>query len=468
MALSSSWYDFQNSDVHVENNVFHQMNSTNYDTRLNYGILPYLLSLGALLTTPLKQEERKEVFSEKSGPFKTVFQWSQIDFLFESEVHRNSVLASGNFIQENNLPLGIEVYKNRIFISLPVWKSGVPATLTVLPTDSLEKSPLLVPYPNWSWHNTGSCNRLTSVFRMQADVCDRLWVLDSGQINVATESQQVCPPSILIFDLSTDKLILKYDLPQELVKQDSLYSNILIDVQKDDCSSAHAYLADVWRFGLVVFNLKTLKAWRVTDHLFFPDPLAAAYKVNGLEFEWTDGIFGLALSPFNKYSIDRTLYFNPMSSFREFYTKTSIIRNETGWSSYKDAFKVYGQSRGKNGQASSCAMDRNGVLFFGLVTQNALGCWDSRKTYKRKNLAIIAQNDYTMVFPNDVKVDNEPKQSVWMITNRLPFFIYNRFEPKDVNFRVLSAYAEEMVKGTICDPKVRHSGSYTNDYNECF
>lgn len=48
---------------------------------------------------------------------------------------------------------------------------------------------------------------------------------------------------------------------------------------RDDCNVVHAYLTDVWRFGLVVFSLEKMRAWRITDHLFYPEPLAAAYKV---------------------------------------------------------------------------------------------------------------------------------------------------------------------------------------------
>lgn len=48
---------------------------------------------------------------------------------------------------------------------------------------------------------------------------------------------------------------------------------------RNDCENIHAYLSDVWRFGLVVFSLERMHAWRIFDHTFFPEPLAANYKV---------------------------------------------------------------------------------------------------------------------------------------------------------------------------------------------
>lgn len=312
---------------------------------------------------------------------------------------------------------------------------------------------------------------MTSVFRIQADSCDRLWVLDSGQIDVTIKPNQVCPPQIFIFDLKTDELVLRYELPEEFIKQDSLYSNIIVDERDGDCEDVHAYLADVWRYGLVVFSLKKVKSWRVTDHLFYPDPLAAAYNLHGLKFEWTDGIFSLALGPTDPITKDRLLYFHPMSSFRECFVKTSIICNETGWENSKDGFQVIGESRGPRGHASAAAMDRNGVLYYNLVSKDAIGCWDSRKPYKKMNHGIIVKNSTTLIFPNDMKVDRgEPKESVWVLTNRLPFYLYRGLDPDVVNFRIMRAYTDEAVKGTICDPDVSHVHTFdpVEDGADCF
>ncbi|KAI4456333.1 protein yellow-related [Holotrichia oblita] len=276
------------------------------------------------------------------------------------------------------------------------------------------------------------------------------------------------PPQILIFDLETDKLLHRYELPEEFIKQDGLFSNIAVDIRDSQCGEAHAYLTDVWRFGLVVYSLKTNRSWRITDHLFFPEPLAAAYNLNGLEFEWTDGLFGLALAPYDHKIRDRLLYFHPMSSFRQFYTKTSIILNETGWQDYKDGFKVVGESRGPFGHVSASGMDRKGILFFNMVTRNAVGCWDSKKAYKKSNLYLIARSNNSLVFPNDLKLDNEPRQSVWILSNRLPIYLYKKLNKKQYNFRIMSAYADEAVEDTICDTKVEFPGSYIDATEDCY
>lgn len=302
---------------------------------------------------------------------------------------------------------------------------------------------------------------------MQADVCGRLWVLDSGQIDVAINPKQVCPPTIYVFDLKSDNLLLRYEMPPDFIKQDSLFSNIVIDIRNNDCQNAYAYVTDVWRFGLVVYSFKTGKSWRLFDHLFYPDPLAAAYELNGLEWEWTDGVFGIALSPYDENTKDRILYYHPMSSFREFYSYASIVQNETGWMNIKEAFRVLGDSRGKHGQASASAMDRNGVLFFNLVTRNSIGCWDSGKSYKRTNMDVVAYNNETLIFPNDLKIDNEDRQSLWILSNRLPYFIYKFLDYNQYNFRIMTTFIDEAISDGICNPSFSYGDSYDVNFEDC-
>ncbi|XP_044253766.1 protein yellow-like [Tribolium madens] len=467
MAVSSSWFHQWNPPNHFPDPFFGNFTTGNkHKNEEKYGqisnLLPFFLQLG-LLEPPAPPTER-------TGHFTTWYKWKMLDFVYPSDEDRIAAIASEDFIPENNLPLGLEVYQDRIFVTTPKWKPGVPATLSVIPKTRREVSPKLVPYPNWEYHRTDSCEGLTSVFRIHADSCGRLWVLDSGQIDVTIKPRQVCPVQIFLFDLKTDKLLLRYPLPDDFIKQDCLYSNIAIDIRDNDCLDVHAYLTDVWRYGLVVFSLKRMTSWRITDHLFYPEPLAAAYNVHGLEFEWVDGIFGMALSPYNKKVKDRVLYFHPMSSFREFFVKTSIICNETGWSDVKDAFKVMGQSRGKFGHASASGMDRNGIMFFNMVTRDAIGCWDSRKPYKRDNIGIIARSTKTLVFPNDLKIDLEKKQSVWVLSNRLPFFLYRELNKSDYNFRIMTAYAEDAIKDTVCDPHYHTHDTFRSfpDGEDCY
>lgn len=50
------------------------------------------------------------------------------------------------------------------------------------------------------------------------------------------------------------------------------------------------------------------------------------------------------------------------------------------------------------------AVDANGVLFFSLLSENALACWNTRLPYQPHNLHIVAKDDKTMQFASGLKV----------------------------------------------------------------
>lgn len=120
--------------------------------------LPFIFSLGVLSpSAQQKSNQNTAKYVERTGPFKTWYRWKEIDFLYPSESERQSAIASKRFVPENNLPLGMEVYKDRIFVTFPKWKEGVPVTLAVLPRIPREVSPKFAPYPSWEWQNSGLC-----------------------------------------------------------------------------------------------------------------------------------------------------------------------------------------------------------------------------------------------------------------------------------------------------------------------
>ena len=71
-----------------------------------------------------------------NNPLKEVYSWKQVDFEYPDESARQEAIRSKEFIPENNLPLGIERWKNKLFVTFPRWKDGTAATLTYLDLES--------------------------------------------------------------------------------------------------------------------------------------------------------------------------------------------------------------------------------------------------------------------------------------------------------------------------------------------
>ena len=65
----------------------------------------------------------------KNTNLQEVFHWKQVDFQYPDEATRSKAIESKAFIQANNLPLGLEVWKHKLFVTVPRWKAGVPSTL---------------------------------------------------------------------------------------------------------------------------------------------------------------------------------------------------------------------------------------------------------------------------------------------------------------------------------------------------
>lgn len=249
--------------------------------------------------------------------FDVMFQWNIMEFAYPSQQQRAIAISNGQFIPENVAPLGIAVSEDRVFVTTPRWNLGIPASLSSIQLPAYTQSPALEPYPNWAAHTSTTnpdCSRLLSVYRMAIDECGRLFVIDSGIINALTNLQQLCPPKIVAFDLATDQQILSYQFPADQVLQGSLHTNIVVDVRNGECNRAFVYVMDVWRNGIVVFDMEQSTSWRTTNHFYNPNPFDSDYNYQNINFQWTDGVFGASLSPLNKPAGDRVLFFHPMSS----------------------------------------------------------------------------------------------------------------------------------------------------------
>lgn len=397
---------------------------------------------------------------------KVAFEWKSVDYDFASDDERKAAMQSGEFNASNNIPLGLEVYKDRIFITVPRWSTGVPSSLNYIKLDDNKDSPKLHPYPNWAAHrrqpsddsSTNESRAIVSPFRIRADQFGRLWVLDTGFEDVLG-GVSTAEPRLLIYDLHNDQLLRQYIIPADQRKKESFFANIA--VEDDDYEDSYAYLGDLGGPGLVVYSWKDKESWVVKHNFFNFDPLAGDMAVGGVSFQWSDGLFGLALAPPLANSSGQggvmggvgsayTLYFHPMNSFHEFAVSTRALRSRNA--DYKD-FRDLG-SRGPKSQAGVSFYHRKThVLFYALVQLNAVACWRATNpAYTMESQGRIYMSNITMVFPNDVKVD--ANDNLWVISNKLPLWMYGKLNLDEVNFRILTAYVPDAIKGTACDEKL--------------
>lgn len=127
-----------------------------------------------------------------------------------------------------------------------------------------------------------------------------------------------------------------------------------------------------------------------------------------------------------------------------------VLQNKTHATSpaaYFD-YKLLGD-RGQNGQSSAEFYDdESDVLFYTQVNKDGVGCWNSRKPYAPETQGIVDSDSDSLVFPNDLKVDRD--RNLWVLSDRMPVFLFKALDPKQFNYRILSAKVDDAVRGTPC------------------
>lgn len=407
------------------------------------------------------------------------FSWKTMSFAWPNPEAEQQAIESGRYNPNNNLPLGLEIWKDKLFVTVPRWKGGVASSLNYIQLPADEKSPVLHPYPSWSANTlpievtkdgaaettggradapkpaaTGEGlkdnSTIISTFRVTTDQCNRLWVMDTGLADILGNPNQIAPPAIVIFDLNTDQLIRRYTIPSEHVKEDTFYANIVVEVPNDDCDNAYAYIPDLGSYALVVYSYQKDKAWKVKHNFFHFDPLSGDYNVGGVNFQWTDGVFAIAIGN-QKPDGTKNVYFHALSSTKEFYVPNTVLQNETHATStdaYYD-FKLLGE-RGQNGQSSAEVFDKEtGVVFYTQVNKDAVGCWNTKKQYNPDTQGLVDSDSTALIFPNDLKVDESGY--LWVLSDKMPVFIYKNLNPEEENYRILRGRTTDIIRGTPCE-----------------
>ncbi|XP_031629351.1 L-dopachrome tautomerase yellow-f2-like [Contarinia nasturtii] len=396
------------------------------------------------------------VVQEKSK-LKEKFSWKNVEYDWPTPSAKEEAIRTQKYIPESNLPLGLDVWKDKLFITVPRFAAGVASTLNYvrITDNNPDNSPVLKPYPNWQFHNVDVDSNgfivnnmsLASVFRVRVDECDRLWVMDSGFIDHL--GIQVKLPTIYIFDLNTDQLIRQHQIQLSDMKPGSYFINVVVDVPKNQCDNAHAYVPDLIS-GVVVYSYKLDQSWRAEHNFFHFDPSYTDYNVGGVNFQFVNGIFSLALGNPDNMGV-RTVYFHALSSSREFAVPNVVLQNQTratSTESFHDYYLV--GDRGSNGQSTASFLDeKSNVLFYAQVNKDAVYCWNANKPYNWNTQGLVDMNSDSLVFVNDLKVDRDGY--LWVLSDRLPVFIYSKLNPNQFNYRILRGKVSELIAGTACE-----------------
>ncbi|CAO1422196.1 unnamed protein product [Diamesa serratosioi] len=360
-------------------------------------------------------------------------QWNLLNFDFPYDWPMND---KDLYNPEQVVSTGIEIGRDRLFLATPRLFSGVPATLTSIDRNSFGDSPVLKAYPNWSHHTAGTkqynCSDigLISVYRMKIDSCNRLWALDAGVSRSLEDFEVTCPPKILIYDLNTDQVVRRIDFPKEVIREESLFTNIIIDetmsLRENHCDDALIYISDTVAPGIVVYDSGRDLTWRLSHPSMFADPDFAESTIQEHKFTLMDGVVGLA---FDVES--RIVYFQPLATDRVFSVSAEALRAGPLPEGKELPVKLVGK---KSSQGIALgASPYGGNIFFSPFTETAIAQYNP-KTNEQKVLSFDAES---LQFIADFKTSDNDPGALYMISSKFHRFFLKNLNSNEVNTRIL-------------------------------
>ncbi|XP_075989639.1 L-dopachrome tautomerase yellow-f-like isoform X3 [Anticarsia gemmatalis] len=361
------------------------------------------------------------------------------------------------FTQDNNVPIGFDVFRDRMFITVPRRRFGIPSTLNFI-SNTTEYSPLLKPYPD-----VASVNQFVSVYRPKVDECGRLWMVDTGLLEVPQNRKQIKQPEIIIFDLKTDTEILRYQLkPTDLSNgTTSGLTSITVDVTLPNCDDAYAYINDLAAEGLIVFSLKERDSWRFSHSTFGYDEGATNFTIGANSGEYgrddsflitfRDGLFSVALTSPDARGI-RTVIYHPFIATQEFAITNDVLKNKHG--DIDNNFRLLGVKGPYSQSGSHAYHPATRTVLFANTARDGILCWHIDKTLTPANTALIAQDHEKLLYISDLKIVGE---YVWVLVNQIPRFIQWIANLSDTRptYYVFWGKISDLVADTVCDQYLR-------------
>ncbi|XP_014207737.1 major royal jelly protein 2-like [Copidosoma floridanum] len=327
----------------------------------------------------------------------------------------------------------------RVFMSFYQYP-GVPATVGVVTNKTGPWGPLIKPYPDWLWFKSDDCSKIQSVYRIAIDKCNRLWILETGYSEV-TEEATNCSAKIIVFDLNTDKHIRTINIPNDVARTkdgEVTLATPIIETEGPHCEHTTVYAANV--FGKLII-LKGKDVWSLEHQSFQPSPNNTP-----------SGILSLAISPKSFHENTKYLFYRPLTSTSLFFARTDELK----FSMKDNHVNFFGAVDALPGQAAAMAFASQGTLFFGLINDDAIGCYNQFRELNKTNFGLVAKDKKRLSYINGVKVIKpslaHPQEELWVLSNQWRTTTSDTFmKNNSIKFRVLKGTVRNLVKNTICD-----------------
>ncbi|KAK3596778.1 hypothetical protein CHS0354_038780 [Potamilus streckersoni] len=361
------------------------------------------------------------------GDGEIVYEFQYTDFTWSNNSMKEAYIVNRTYIVENCLIAGIKIYKQNVYVTVPRWRNGVPATLNRVVrngTGNGSQGAILEPYPSWEMNKLGDCRFLQYAQSMEIDPnTGWMWIIDAGRINLlpidGSSPQNLCPAKLVIFDIDNNRVVRSYEFPNEVVNRSS---NFLNDIVLDylDGQVRFVYMTDTLDAKIVVYDYITNSSYMIQH----PSMLGGKdFPVAGIN------VNGIALS----YDFT-TLFFCPLSSLNLYKVPTSTLRTRGDFNS---TVVNMGQRRAQAG--GMVAGQRN--IYYGALFQNGVDRLPVEASSAANSSNVITRNG-SLIWVDTLAFDGE---YLWFVENNFSEFRLGKmkFNSSELNMRIWKVYVGE-------------------------
>lgn len=351
-------------------------------------------------------------------------EFTTVDYLWDSNHTRALYEESGEFVVCNNIITGIKVDSNGdMYVAVPRWMSGVPASLNKLVQNPLGSGYVLSPWPSWEFNQINQTGSLQYAQSFIIDSNNLMWIPEVGRTNFydANPSLETSGPAgIFVVNITSGEVVLNYYFPENVVSYNSSFVN---DIVLDEVNG-YAYFSNTWGSGgIIVYNIA-----EQTSHMFTAASTnrnsSYNFCVNGICYG-TDGVGaspsdGIALS-----SDGATLYWSAVQGQELYSIPASALWDFT---MTDDEFQAQVTYLGPKAGCSDGLLYLNGALFYGDITTSQVGWINDISKHTSAGSVKLSSSDQTSVdtyslnwldtFSSDLTTDSV----FYFTTNRLNLF----------------------------------------------
>ncbi|KAL3856399.1 hypothetical protein ACJMK2_011164 [Sinanodonta woodiana] len=367
-----------------------------------------------------------------SGPRAEIeYQMTKLDYDWPDEAIRQDFMNNNSYIAMNNIISGIKVWRRNVFVTVPRWRPGVPASLNRLVSLYYRNhsAPHLRPFPSWKANMIGECSALQYIQSMEIDPnTNYMWVIDTGRLDIFTENpRNICPAKLVIYDLQTEQEVDSYVFPNNVV---SGSSNFLNDIVLDyvNGSVAYAYMTDTHDSKLIVFDYVKRESYFISHASMLAEEEGRSLSINGLTIKVSSNINGIAMAYNFQY-----VYFTSVASFNTYQVPTSLLRNKGSSAQHFNA-SLRNIGRRKS-QTTGLVYSSKDKMYFASLTTNAVLQWDAKRDSisaggieyaTLQSVQQVAKNDRKMVFVDTFCIDENG--DLWFTANKLHEYLLNAID----------------------------------------